>query len=112
VSFSSYKEGNEIGAIYNTDSPEYRALTQSTFIELFKKGLIYEDSRINNWDPKLQTTIADSEIEYKNISSTFNFVKWKVKESDEEIIIGTTRPELICTCGMVIFNPEDNRYKH
>ncbi len=112
ISFSSYKEGDYVGAIYKTDSPEYRALTQLTFVELFKKGLVYEDKRINNWDPKLRTTIADSEIEYKDVESNFNYVKWKVKETGEEIIIGTTRPELICTCGMVIFNPEDKRYTH
>ena len=111
ISFTSYKQSDDIGAIYLTDSPEYRALTQLTFIELYKKGLIYEDSRINNWDPALRTTIADSEIEYKDIPSTFNHVKWKVKETGEEIIIATTRPELICTCGMVIFNPDDKRYK-
>ncbi|MFH0712006.1 MAG: valine--tRNA ligase [archaeon] len=112
ISFSSYNTDDKIGAIYNTDSPEYRTLTQTTFAKLFKKGLIYEDTRINNWDPKLQTTIADSEIEYQEIPSTFNNIKWKVKETGEEIIIGTTRPELIATCGMVIFNPDDKRYKH
>lgn len=111
ISFTSYKEGKGIGSIYKTDSQEYRALTQSTFIELYEKGLIYEDSRINNWDSKLRTTIADSEIEYKNIDSTFSDIKWKVKETGKEIVIGTTRPELICSCGMVIFNPKDKRYK-
>jgi len=111
ISFSSYQQGKEIGSVYLTDSPEYRALTQSTFIDLYKKGLVYEDSRINNWDPKLRTTIADSEIEYKDMPSTFNDINWKVKETGEEIIIATTRPELICTCGMVIFNPADKRYK-
>ena len=112
ISFTSYKEGSHIGAVYLTDSPEYRALTQSTFIELYKKNLIYENTRINNWDPELQTTVADSEIEYKDIPSTFNHVKWKVRNSNEDIIIATTRPELICTCGMIIFNPDDKRYKH
>lgn len=112
ISFTSYNEGKHLGSVYETDSPEYRALTQSTFIELFKKGLIYEDTRINNWDPKLQTTIADSEIEYEEIPTTFNDISWKVKETGEEIIISTTRPELIATCGMVIFNPKDKRYKH
>ena len=112
ISFSSYKDNGKIGAIYNTDSPEYRTLTQSTFIDLYKKGLIYEASRINNWDPKLRTTIADSEIDYEEIPSTFNDIKWKVKETNEEIIIGTTRPELITTCAMVIYNPEDKKYKH
>jgi valyl-tRNA synthetase len=111
ISFTSYNESDKIGAVYKTDSPEYRALTQSTFIDLYKKGLVYEDKRINNWDPKLQTTIADSEIEYKEIPSTFNDIVWEVKDSKEKIIISTTRPELICSCGMIIFNPRDKRYK-
>ena len=110
ISFTSYKEGNHIGAVYKTDSPDYRAITQATFIELFKKKLVYEDTRVSNWDPKLRTTISDSEIEYKEIPSTFNFIRWKVKETGIEIIIATTRPELICTCGMIIFNPQDERY--
>ncbi len=110
ISFNSFKQGEEIGDIYLTDSPEYRALTQSTFINLYKEGLIYEDTRINNWDTKLQTTIADSEIDYKDVPSTFNHIKFKVKETGEYITIATTRPELICTCAMIIFNPEDSRY--
>ncbi len=112
ISFTSYRKGDHIGAVYETDSPKYRSLTQSTFVDLYKKGLVYESERINNWDPKLRTTIADSEIEYKDVESDFNDIKWKVKETGEEIIIGTTRPELISTCGMVIFNPKDQRYLH
>ncbi|MBU4387826.1 class I tRNA ligase family protein, partial [Candidatus Dependentiae bacterium] len=56
--------------------------------------------------------IADSEIDYEEIQSMFNDIKWTVKETGEEIVIGTTRPELIATCGMVIYNPNDKRYKH
>ena len=111
ISFTSYKEGNHIGAVYKTDSPDYRKITQATFIDLFKKGLVYEDTRINNWDPKLRTTIADSEIEYKELHSVFSDIKWKVKETGEEIVIATTRPELIGTCSAVIYNPKDDRYK-
>jgi len=110
ISFTSYLKGDHLGAVYMTDSSEYRKVTQTTFIDLFKKGLIYEDVRISNWDTKLRTTIADSEIEYKDIESLFNTIKWKVKETGEEIFIGTTRPELICTCGAVIYNPEDKRH--
>ena len=112
ISFSSYKQGAHVGAVYNTDSPEYRAVTQTTFINLFRKKLIYEDKRINNWDPKLQTTVADAEIVYEDIPSAFNHIKWKVKETGKDIIIATTRPELICTCAMIIYNPKDKRYQH
>lgn len=111
ISFNSYKVSEDIGSVYMTDSDDYRALTQSTFVDLYKNNLVYEDVRINNWDSKLQTTIADSEIDYVEKETLFNDVKWKVKETGEEIVVGTTRPELICTCGMVIFNPKDGRYK-
>jgi len=111
ISFNSWKEGDEIGGMYLTDSEQYRTITQNTFLDLWEKGLIYEDNRINNYCPGCRTTVADSEIEYADLPTKFNDVKFKVKETGEEIIIGTTRPELICTCGMVIFNPEDERYK-
>ncbi len=112
ISFNSWEQGEKAGDVYHTDSESYRTLTQETFIDMWKKGLIYEDDRINNWCPGCQTTVADSEIDYKDLPTFFNDIKFKVKETGEEIIIGTTRPELICTCGMVIFNPEDKRYKH
>ncbi len=112
ISFNSWEVGNGIGDVYLTDSPEYRAMTQATFIDLWNKGLIYEDERINNYCPGCRTTIADAEIDYIDTSSTFNDITFTVKETGEKIIIGTTRPELICTCGMVIFNPEDSRHSH
>jgi valyl-tRNA synthetase len=112
ISFNSWEFGEGLGEVYKTDSPEYRALTQETFIDLWNKGLIYEAKRINNFCPGCQTTIADSEIEYRELSTHFNDIVFKVKETGEEIIIGTTRPELVATCGMVIFNPQDERYSH
>jgi valyl-tRNA synthetase len=112
IGFSSWKDGEKIGDIYQTDSPSYRAVTQSTFIDLWEKGLIYEDSKVVNWDPKLQTTVSDSEIIYEDRPGFFHEIVFKVKETGEEVIIATTRPELVCTCGMVIFHPDDDRYKH
>jgi valyl-tRNA synthetase len=112
IGFSSWEEGSEIGNIYQTDSSEYRSVTQSTFIDLWKKGLIYEDEKVVNWDPKLRTTVADSEIIYEDRPGNFHDIVFKEKESGEEVIIGTTRPELVCTCAMVIYHPDDDRYKH
>jgi valyl-tRNA synthetase len=112
IGFNSWKVGTEIGEIYETDSPDYRALTQGTFIDMWKKNLIYEDTRINNFCPGCQTTLADAEVIYQDLPSTFNDIVFTVKETGEKLDIGTTRPELVCTCGMVIFNPNDERYKH
>lgn len=111
VSFNSWKQGDQPGDVYHTDSSEYRALTQDTFIDLWKKGLIYEDSRLNNYCPGCQTTLADAEIERKETETFLNFVKFTVKETGEKVIIATTRPELLCTSALVIFNPQDKRYQ-
>jgi len=107
ISFNNWDVGTDIGDLYLTDMDEYRALTQYTFMVLWKKGLIYEAERINNYCPILKTTIADSEIEYKEEETYFNYLKFKVKETGEEIIVGTTRPELLAACKMIIFNPTD-----
>ncbi len=96
---------------YLTDSPEYRAVTQSIFTKLFKMGEIIEDLRPNIYDPVEKTTIADAEVERINRMSKLVDVKWQT-EDGEEIIISTTRPELICACGIVVVHPDDDRYSH
>jgi len=115
ISFNSYEPGEGIGDMYYTDSDSYRRMTQSTFIDLWDRGLIYEDKRVNNYCPGCRTTIADAEVLYEDRESWFNEVVFRVKETGEEIIIGTTRPELLCTCARVCFNPEDKdkgRFEH
>jgi len=98
--------------IYRTDSPEYRKLTQATFIELWNKGLIYEDDRPNNWCTSCGTTIADAEIEYRDDTTKLSYLKFTVKESGDVLEIATTRPELLCACAAVLVHPDDARYKH
>lgn len=95
-----------------TDSPEYRKVTQATFIEMWKKGLIYESHKPVTWCPRCRTTLAEAEIEFKNERGKLYYIKFKVKETGEDIIIATTRPELLNACAAVIYNPNDERYKH
>jgi valyl-tRNA synthetase len=109
---------------YRTDSDEYRALTQTTFIELWKRGLVYVANRPNNYCPDCGTTIADAEIIYNEIPTKLVHMKFKVKKKKEEekenenntddtrITVASTRPELLFACQAVIVNPEDDRYKH
>ena len=96
---------------YLTDAPNYRMVTQAIFTELFKKGEIVEDLRPNIYDPVEGTTIADAEVERLQRKTRLVDVKWKT-ESGDEVVISTTRPELICACGIVVVHPDDERYKH
>ena len=96
---------------YLTDSPEYRSVTQSIFVDLFKQGNIVEDLRPNIYDPVEGTTIADAEVQRISRSTKLCDVIWET-EDGEKVIITTTRPELICACGIVLVHPEDSRYSH
>ena len=95
---------------YRTDSEEYRKFTQETFIDLWKKGVIYLATRPNNYDWVSGTTIADAEIVYDDLPTKLVYMKFIVKDENKEIIIASTRPELLCACKTVIVNPEDERY--
>jgi valyl-tRNA synthetase len=95
---------------YRTDSEEYRTLTQSTFIDLWNKGQIYLANRPNNYDWVSGTTIADAEIIYQDLTTKLVYMKFKIKDTDKEIIIASTRPELLCACRTIIVNPKDERY--
>ena len=96
---------------YLTDSPDYRAVSQSIFVDLFKSGDIVEDLRPNIYDPVEGTTIADAEVKRIKRRTKLCHVIWTT-EDGEDITISTTRPEMICACGVVMVHPEDPRYSH
>lgn len=96
---------------YLTDSPEFRGASQSIFVQLFKQGDIIEDYRPNIYDTIEKTTIADAEVQRITRKTKLCDVKW-ITEDGDELVISTTRPELICACGVVVVHPEDERYTH
>ena len=96
---------------YRTDSDEFRQMTQTTFLVLWKQGLIYSANRPNNYCVDCGTTIADAEIVYEERRTRLIHIRFKVKGTSEEIVIASTRPELLCACQCVIVNPNDPRYR-
>ncbi len=85
---------------------------QEVFVELYEKGLIYQGNYIVNWCPKCQTTISDIEVEHADKPGNFYHVKYPVKDSQEALIVATTRPETMLGDVAVAVHPEDDRYKH
>ena len=96
---------------YLTDSDEYRAVSQAIFVDLFKRGDIVEDLRPNIYDPVEGTTIADAEVERLQRKTKLIDVRWTT-EDGTDVVISTTRRELICACGVVVVHPDDDRYQH
>ena len=96
---------------YRTDSEEYRKLTQWSFIELWKKGLVYLANRPNNYCVDCNTTIADAEIEYEELPTFLVTNTFRVRDGKAELSVATTRPELLAACQMLVVNPTDARYR-
>ena len=97
--------------IYRTDSEEYRKLTQTTFLRHWKEGRVYRGNRPTNYCVDCGTTIADAEIEYREIPTKLVHFSFDIKNSGEKITIASTRPELLAACRAIIVNPDDGRYK-
>ncbi len=92
---------------YITMYPEYYAKTQLSFVKMYKKGLIYRAYHPVIICPRCETTIALAEIEYKKGKTKLNYIKF-----DDDVVIATTRPELIPACVAIAVHPKDERYKH
>ncbi|MEA3379105.1 MAG: valine--tRNA ligase [Nanoarchaeota archaeon] len=99
---------------YTTIDKHCQKISQKSFIDLYKKGREYRTEAAAMFCPKCQTAISQVECEDKEIQSHFNDIVFKVKNKNKEenIIIATTRPELLPACVAIFYYPDDKRYKH
>ena len=85
---------------------------KEVFVNLYNKGLIYQGSRIINWCPNCQTALSDAEVEHVEKGGHFWHIKYPLKDSNDFVIIATTRPETMLGDTAVAVNPNDERYKN
>ncbi len=93
---------------YRTMDPNYYKATQLSFVQLYKKNYLYRAEHPVNWCPRCETAIAEAEVEY--VEDTGQLYNVKFTGGKQDLIIATTRPELIPACVAVAFNPADERY--
>ena len=85
---------------------------KEVFVRLYEKGLIYRGERIVNWCPCCETSISDAEVDYEEKDGHFWHIKYPIKDSDEYVVIATTRPETMLGDTAVAVAPDDERYAH
>lgn len=85
---------------------------KEVFVNLYNKGLIYRGNRIINWCPECTTALSDAEVDYTEKDGNFWYIKYPVKDSDEFVVVATTRPETMLGDTAVAVNPDDKRFKH
>ncbi|MEK6844350.1 MAG: valine--tRNA ligase [Nanoarchaeota archaeon] len=95
---------------YSTIDKNSQKISQLSFIELYKKNLIYKEKFPTIYCPECQTPVAQAELEDKTKTTDFTTIKFKVQNKD--MLIATTRPELLGACVAIFINPDDKRHKN
>ena len=85
---------------------------RTTFVDLYKKGLIYKGKRIINWCPHCTTALSDAEVEYTEKPGFFWHIRYPLSDGSGDVIVATTRPETMLGDTGVAVNPNDERYTH
>ena len=95
-----------------TMDEDLSAAVQKVFIQLYEEGLIYRGTRLVNWDPTLGTAVSDLEVIAEEEDGFLWYIRYPVAESEESLIVATTRPETMLGDTAVAVHPEDTRYQH
>ena len=96
---------------YQTVSDRSIKLSQMSFLDLVDKERAYRKLQPTLWDPVDATALAQAEVVDIEMQSFMNEIIFQT-ESGEELVISTTRPELLPACVAIFYHPDDSRYKH
>jgi valyl-tRNA synthetase len=95
---------------YATINEHCRRISQYSFLELVKKGQVYQQEAPTMWDVDFQTAVAQAEIEDRTSPGAYHHIRFQVQNGGE-FVIATTRPELLAACIAVVAHPDDERFK-
>ncbi len=96
---------------FTMDAGLSRAVRE-TFVRLWEKDLIYRGEYMVNWCPGCQTAISDVETIHEAVEGNLWHIRYRVANSDESLVVATTRPETMLGDTALVVHPDDRRYKH
>jgi len=96
---------------YRTMDPEYHRKVQLSLLQMLEKKLVYRDKYPVYWCPKCVSAIAKAELDDLDKDGMIHDIIFK-GPGGEDLVIATTRPELLPACVAVLFHPDDERYNH
>jgi valyl-tRNA synthetase len=95
---------------YQTISDQSRIISQLSFLDLYNKGIVERRFEPTLWDPVDRTAIAQAEVDELERETKLNYLAFGV-EGGVEVVIATTRPELLAGCGALMVHPDHPRAK-
>ena len=94
-----------------TMNADYSRAVLEVFVRLYNDGMIYRGKRMINWDPTGQTALSDEEVIHKEVNGHLWHFRYPIKDSDQYLVVATTRPETMLGDTGIAVHPEDERYQ-
>ncbi|UVD81593.1 valine--tRNA ligase [Mycoplasma iguanae] len=95
---------------FTLDSAANEAVNK-VFIDLYNQGLIYRSSKAINWDPIQKTALSNIEVISEDTKQKMYYIKYFLENSEEYLIISTTRAETLYSDVAVAVHPSDEKYQ-
>ena len=96
---------------YQTISKDSQKVAQAAFLRNLKRGEAYQSAAPGLWDVTFQTAVAQAELEARDYPGFYHALAFHLPDG-EDVIIETTRPELLAACCCLVAHPDDQRYQH
>lgn len=85
---------------------------RAVFVRLYKEDLVYRGTYMVNWCIRCETALADEEVEHEEQKGKLYYIRYPVEDSEEYVVVATTRPETMLGDTALAVNPDDDRYRH
>lgn len=96
---------------YSTIAANVRRISQASFLDLLQKGFAYRTNEPALYCTECRTSVAQAELDDAELPSTFSEIVF-IDAQGNQLLIATTRPELLPACVAVMVHPHDSRYMH
>ncbi|MEK7293321.1 MAG: valine--tRNA ligase, partial [Actinomycetota bacterium] len=96
--------------LYTTISVQSRRTSQQAFLNNLSRGEAYSQEAPTLWDVDFGTAVAQAELEDRERPGAYHSVAFTRSDGSGDVLIDTTRPELIAACVALVAHPDDTRY--
>ena len=101
---------------YRTIGYDSQAIAQKTFLRNVARGEAYQAQAPTLWDVTFRTAVAQAELEDKEMPGAYHTLAFHPvaahgTAAEDDILIKTTRPELLPACVALVAHPDDERYQ-
>ena len=96
---------------YTTVGPRSQRISQRAFLRNLARGEAYSQEAPSLWDTTFQTAVAQAELEDRERPGAYHDLAFHRSDGGDDVVISTTRPELVVSCVALVAHPDDERYQ-